>query len=158
MLNQIVVVGRLTRDPELRTTGSGVSVMSFTVAVERRFKQGDEKVTDFIECVAWRYNAEFLAKYAGKGRLVCVSGSLQSRKWKDKDGNNRTSWEIQADNVELLDRPKDGQQNGAGYAQTGNVGYGQGASSGFDTLTNAARSAGVPTFYPSISADEDVPF
>ena len=159
MLNEIRLIGRITRDPELHTTGSGVSVMSFSVAVDRRFKQGDEKVTDFIECVAWRHNAEFLAKYGAKGRLVYVGGSLQSRKWQDKDGNNRVSWEVQTDNVILLDRPKDGANAGGGtsYTQTGTGGYG-GDRSGFDALTSAAKSAGVPAFDPGVADDDDVPF
>lgn len=153
MLNDCKFIGRITKDLELRTTASGVSVMNFPIAVDRKFKQGDEKVTDFIDCVVWRHNADFLAKYGGKGRLVYVGGSLQSRKWQDKDGNNRTSWEIQADDVQLLDRPRDGQQAGTG------TGRAQASASGFDTLTNAARSAGIPTFDPGISADdEDVPF
>ena len=101
MLNHIVIMGRLTRDPELRSTQSGVSVASFTVAVDRDFggRDGGEKQTDFIDCVAWRQTGEFVSKYFHKGSMIVVSGRLQSRKWQDRDGNNRTNWEIQADNV-----------------------------------------------------------
>jgi len=96
MLNHIIVSGRLTREPELRTTQSGTSVTTFTLAVERDF--GD-KQTDFIDCVAWKSAAEFVSKYFRKGQLVIVSGSLQSRKWEDRDNNKRTSWEINAEKV-----------------------------------------------------------
>jgi single-strand DNA-binding protein len=101
MLNHIVIMGRLTRDPELRSTQSGVSVASFTVAVDRDFggRDGGEKQTDFIDCVAWRQTGEFVSKYFHKGSMIVVSGRLQSRKWQDREGNNRTNWEIQADNV-----------------------------------------------------------
>lgn len=96
MLNQIVIMGRLVRDPELRSTQSGTSVATFTVAVERDF---GEKQTDFIDCVAWRQTGEFVSKYFLKGNMIAVTGSLQSRKWQDRDGNSRTSWEVNADHV-----------------------------------------------------------
>ena len=91
MLNHITIMGRLTRDPELRRTGSGVAVASFTVAVDRDFpsKEGGEKETDFIDCVAWRNTGEFVGKYFTKGRMAVVSGKLQIRGWTDKDGNKR---------------------------------------------------------------------
>lgn len=113
MLNRIIIMGRLTKDPELRKTQSGVSVVSFTVAVDRDFKNGDEKVTDFIDCTAWRGTADFISKFFTKGRAIVVDGSLNSRKWQDKDGNNRVSWEIQAQNVYFADskRNDDGQQS-----------------------------------------------
>lgn len=100
MLNHITIMGRLTRDPELRRTGSGVAVASFTVAVDRDFadKQSGEKETDFIECVAWRQTGEFVSKHFTKGRMIVVSGRLQIRKWTDKDGNKRSTAEIVADN------------------------------------------------------------
>ena len=101
MLNHIVIMGRLTRDPELRYTQSQTPVASFTVAVDRDFggRDGGEKQTDFIDCSAWRQTGEFVSKYFRKGSMIVVSGRLQSRKWQDRDGNNRTSWEISADNV-----------------------------------------------------------
>lgn len=112
MLNKCVFMGRLTLDPELKQTGSGVNVANWTLAVDRDYKNGDEKVCDFIDCVAWRNTAEFVSKYFSKGRMMVVSGSLQSRKWQDKDGNNRTSWEIQTDNVYFGDSKRDGEQSG----------------------------------------------
>lgn len=100
MLNKIFIMGRLTRDPELRRTNSGTAVTSFTLAVDRDFKNPDgTKETDFIDCVAWRSTAEFAAKYFTKGRMAVVEGRLQIRDWQDKDGNKRRSAEVIADNV-----------------------------------------------------------
>ena len=109
MLNRIVIMGRLVRDPELRTTQAGISVTSFTVAVDRDFKSRDsgEKSTDFIDVVAWRQTAEFVCKYFSKGRMAVVEGRLQIRDWKDRDGNNRRSAEIVADNVYFGDSKRD---------------------------------------------------
>ena len=101
MLNHITIMGRLTRDPELRRTGSGIAVASFTLAVDRDFspKDGGERETDFIDCVAWRQTGEFVSKYFTKGRMAVVSGRLQIRNWNDKDGNKRRTAEVVADNV-----------------------------------------------------------
>ncbi|MBQ5867651.1 MAG: single-stranded DNA-binding protein [Oscillospiraceae bacterium] len=111
MLNTITIMGRLTRDPELRRTGSGIAVASFTVAVDRdRAPEGQEKETDFIDCVAWRGTAEFVEKYFKKGRMIVVSGRLQIRGWTDKEGNKRRSAEIVADNVYFGDSKKDEDQ------------------------------------------------
>ena len=99
MLNHIVIMGRLTRDPELRRTGSGKAVASFTVAVDRDFSQGDQKETDFIDCVAWNKTGEFVDKYFFKGSMIVVAGRLQIRSWNDKDGNKRRTAEVVADNV-----------------------------------------------------------
>ena len=100
MLNHIVIMGRLTREVELRRTGSGVAVASFTVAVDRDFggRDGGEKETDFIDCVAWRQTGEFVSKYFTKGSMIVVSGRLQIRNWTDKDGNKRRTAEVVADN------------------------------------------------------------
>ena len=100
MLNKIVLMGRLTRDPELRRTQSGTAVASFTLAVDRDYKPQDgERETDFIDIVAWRGTAEFVSKYFSKGRMAVVEGRLQVRDWTDKDGNKRRSTEVIADNV-----------------------------------------------------------
>ena len=117
MLNHITVMGRLTRDPELRRTAAGVAVASFTVAVDRDFsdKQSGEKETDFIDCVAWRQTGEFVSKYFTKGRMIVVDGRLQIRGWKDKDGNNRRTAEIVADNVYFSDSKSDTQNQNSGY-------------------------------------------
>ena len=124
MLNHIVIMGRLTRDPELRRTGTGTAVASFTVAVDRDFGKNEvgEKETDFIDCVAWRQTGEFVSKYFTKGRMAVVSGRLQIRPWKDKDGNNRRSAEIVADNVYFGDSKRDGETTGAYAAPAPNYG------------------------------------
>ena len=115
MLNRIIIMGRLTKDPELRRTANGTAVTSFSLAVDRDFKsQSGEKETDFIDVVAWRSTAEFVAKYFTKGRMAVVEGRLQIRDWKDKDGNNRRSAEVVADNIYFGDSKRDGA--GSDYA------------------------------------------
>ena len=100
MLNRIVVMGRLTKNPEIRRTSTGTAVTSITLAVERDFKeQNGEKKTDFIDVVAWRNTAEFVSQYFSKGRMAVVEGRLQLRDWKDQNGNNRRNAEIVAENV-----------------------------------------------------------
>ena len=107
MLNKIVLMGRLTRDPELRKTGNGTAVTSFTLAVDRDYKPQDgERETDFIDIVAWRGTGEFVSKYFSKGRMAVVEGRLQVRDWKDKDGNKRRSTEVIADSVYFGDSKK----------------------------------------------------
>lgn len=109
MLNKIFIMGRLTKDPELRRTASGTAVTSFTIAVDRDFKgQSGEKETDFIEVVAWRSTAEFVCKYFTKGRMAVVEGRLQIRDWTDKDGNKRRTAEVVADNIYFGDSKKEG--------------------------------------------------
>ena len=121
MLNHIVIMGRLTRDPELRRTGSGIAVASFTVAVDRDFggRDGGERETDFIDCVAWRQTGEFVSKYFTKGSMIVVSGRLQIRNWTDKEGGKRRSAEVVADNVYFGEskRSNDGgsYSNGSSY-------------------------------------------
>lgn len=108
MLNKIFIMGRLTRDPELRRTNSGTAVTSFTLAVDRDFKNADgTKETDFVDCVAWRSTAEFAAKYFTKGRMAVVEGKLQIRDWQDKDGNKRRNAEVIADNLYFGDSRSD---------------------------------------------------
>ena len=103
-LNKAIIAGRLTADPELKTTPSGLSVTSFTVAVDRRF--GKEKQTDFISCVAWRQTAEFITKYFVKGSAICIVGSIQTRKYTDKNGNNRIAVEVLADEATFVESKK----------------------------------------------------
>ena len=104
MLNKVVIMGRFTKDPELRRTGSGTAVTSFSLACDRDFKsQSGDKETDFIEVVAWKNTAEFVSKYFSKGRMAVVEGRLQIRDWTDKSGNKRITAEIVADNVYFAD-------------------------------------------------------
>ena len=125
-LNRVVIMGRLTRDPELRRTQTGTAVTSFSLAVDRDFKsrESGEKATDFIDVVAWRQTAEFVCQYFAKGRMAVVEGRLQIRDWKDKDGNNRRSAEVVADNVYFGDSKRDSADGGfnqsQGYAQSFN--------------------------------------
>ena len=114
MLNHIVLMGRLTKDPELRYTGSQIPVASFRLAVDRDFgnRETGEKQADFIDVVAWRQTGEFVSKYFTKGRMAVVSGRLQMRDWQDRDGNKRTSYEVVADNVYFGDSNKGGRDEG----------------------------------------------
>jgi single-strand DNA-binding protein len=114
MLNHITIMGRLTKDPELRRTGIGIAVASFTVAVDRDFsgKDGGEKEVDFIDCVAWRQTGEFVSKYFTKGRMIVVSGRLQIRSWNDKDGNKRRNAEVVADNCYFGDSKRENDNSG----------------------------------------------
>ena len=153
MLNHIVIMGRLTRDPELRTTQAGVSVTSFTVAVDRDFggRDGSERQTDFIDCVAWRSTGEFVSKYFHKGSMIVVSGRLQSRKWQDRDGNNRTSWEINADNVYFGESRRDGDSSRDSYS---NNTY----SGSYDSGRSSAPAPASNTFVELDDGDGELPF
>ena len=143
MLNHITIMGRLTRDPELRRTGSGIAVASFTVAVDRDFggRDGGEKETDFIDCVAWRQTGEFVSKYFTKGRMIVVSGRLQIRSWTDKEGNKRRSAEVVADNCYFGDSKRDA-DSGSSYG--GNA-YG-GNSYGNNNYGGNGYSAPAPSY------------
>ena len=146
-LNRVVIMGRLTRDPELRRTQTGTAVTSFSLAVDRDFKsrESGEKATDFIDVVAWRQTAEFVCQYFAKGRMVVVEGRLQIRDWKDKDGNNRRSAEVVADNVYFGDSKRDG-ASGGDYAPPA---YGSSAS------TYSAPAGGG---FAEIEEDGELPF
>ena len=113
MLNKIILMGRLARDPELRRTGSGIAVTSFRLACDRDFKsQNGEKETDWIDVVAWRSTAEFVSKYFTKGRMAIVEGRLQTRDWTDKEGNKRVATEVVAENVYFGDSKRDAAEGG----------------------------------------------
>ena len=143
MLNHIVIMGRLTRDPELRRTGSGIAVASFTVAVDRDFggRDGGEKETDFIDCVAWRHTGEFVSKYFTKGSMIVVSGRLQIRSWTDKDGNKRRTAEVVADNCYFGDSKRDAEGGSFGGNTYGGNSYG-GSSYGKQGGYNGGNSYG----------------
>ena len=119
MLNRIILMGRLTRDPELRRTQQGTAVASFTLAVDRDFKgrDGGERATDFIDIVAWRTTADFVSKYFAKGRMAVVEGRLQIRDWTDRDGGKRRTAEVIADNVYFGDSKRDGDSSGGSYSR-----------------------------------------
>ena len=172
MLNHIVIMGRLTRDPELRRTQTGVAVASFSLAVDRDFqnRESGERQTDFIDVVAWRQTGEFVSKYFTKGRMAVVSGRLQIRDWTDKDGNKRRSAEVVADNVYFGDSRRDsdgGQQSGyqqGGYQQSGGYqqnGYQQ-QSGGYQQQPAAYQGYSAPVtgsdFAELTDDDVDLPF
>ena len=157
MLNKIFIMGRLTRDPELRRTQSGTPVTSFSLAVDRDYKtQSGEKETDFIDVVAWRATAEFVAKYFTKGRMAVVEGRLQIRAWQDKEGNNRRSAEVVADNVYFGDSKRDAAGDNGGYSPAPSYGYSApaapaaGSSHGY-----AAPAAPAPASDFSMIEDDD---
>ena len=141
MLNTIIIQGRIVRDPELRRTGNGIAVASFTVAVDRDFAQDGKKETDFIDCVAWRQTGEFVSKYFRKGSMIVVKGRLQIRNWNDKDGNKRKTAEVVADNCYFGSTKNEsgGSNNNSGYVDNRN-GYGNngpdysGYAGGYDTI------------------------
>ena len=107
MFNLVVLTGRLTADPELKTTNTGISVTSFSIAVNRRYRAGEETQTDFINIVAWRQTAEFITKYFKKGNMIGIEGSIQTRKYTDKNGNNRVVFEVVASNAQFVESKKD---------------------------------------------------
>ena len=158
MLNHITIMGRLTRDPELRRTGSGIAVASFTVAVDRDFggRDGGEKETDFIDCVAWRQTGEFVSKYFTKGRMIVVSGRLQIRSWTDKDGNKRRTAEVVADNCYFGDSKRDseGGSSYGGNTYGGNAYSNYGAPSG-NNYGGYSAPAGNPASDFAMLDDDD---
>ena len=168
MLNHIVIMGRLARDPELRRTGSGIAVTSFRLAVDRDFapKDGGERETDWIDCVAWRQTGEFVSKYFTKGRMAIVSGRLQIRNWTDKDGNKRSSAEVVADNVYFGDSKRDDHAGSAygGYSAPAqnyggsNGGYSAPAPAGSYGGYGAPASAPASDFAMLEEDDAQLPF
>lgn len=127
MFNLVVLTGRLTADPELKSTPSGVAVTSFSIAVNRRYRSGEETQADFINIVAWRQTAEFITKYFKKGSLIGIEGSIQTRRYTDKDGKNRTAFEVIANNVQFVESKRD---------------------------SGSSPSADVPASYSNVSANE----
>ena len=150
MLNHITIMGRLTRDPELRRTGSGIAVASFTVAVDRDFggRDGGERETDFIDCVAWRQTGEFVSKYFTKGRMIVVSGRLQIRSWTDKDGNKRRTAEVVADNCYFGDSKREEGSSYGGNTYGGN-GYGNNNYGGFNAPAPSYGGYSAPAAAPA---------
>lgn len=139
MLNSIIIHGRLTQDIELRQTQNGVSVCNFNVAVDRSYSSNGEKQTDFFTVVCWRGLAETVAKYFHKGKEIIVIGEMQSRKYTDKDGNNRIAWEIQANSIEFCGSKSDGANNQPAVTQT--------------PTTQASQNN-----FVDLSSDDDFPF
>ena len=163
MLNKIILMGRLTRDPELKRTQSGTAVANFSLAVDRDFKsQSGEKETDFIDIVAWRATAEFVSKYFTKGRMAVVSGKLQIRSWADKDGNKRRTAEVIADNVYFGDSKNESASAQAAvnpYQAPAYPGPGYAPpASGYNTPTSGGYSAPSSDFAILDDEDAQLPF
>ena len=159
MLNQIVLMGRLVRDPEMRYTQSQTPVCSFRIAVDRDFagRDGGERQTDFIDIVAWRQSAEFVTKYFTKGSMIIVSGRLQMRDWTDRDGNKRTSAEVQAERVWFGETRRSREENGGGNYSGG--GYrNQGAPSDGGGYKSFDETSGASAFSELSDADGELPF
>lgn len=143
-MNRVVLVGRLARDPELRTTPSGVSVCNFTVACDRRYTQNGERQADFISCIAWRQSGEFVSRYFAKGNRIALEGSIQTRSWDDQNGNKRYATEVVVDHVEFAQSKGEG-----GFAP-------QGMPSAAPVAAPSAPSGDIDGFMPI--EEEDLPF
>ncbi len=162
-------MGRLVAEPELKTTGTGISVCSFCIAVDRNYvKQGTERQTDFINVVAWRQSAEFLCKYFAKGQLIALEGSIQSRTYQDRDGNNRSVTEVVADGIFFTGDRREKSSSGS-YGNYGvplpqeppafNQGSGYvGGNGGMSGSNTAAYNNGLPEDFEELPEDDDLPF
>ena len=157
MLNQIVLMGRLTRDPELRYTQSQTPVASFRIAVDRDFpgRDGGEKQTDFIDIVAWRQQAEFASKYFTKGSMVIVTGRLQMRDWTDRDGNKRTSAEVVADRIMFGESKRSRDENAGGAPRSYAPSEGAPSRGSYQSFDNAP---GASSFSELADTDGELPF
>lgn len=154
-LNKIILIGRLTADPELRYTPSGAPVANFTLAVDRKFSKNDE--TDFIPIVAWRRLAEICNEFLHKGKLVAIEGRLQTRSYEDKEGQRRKAFEVVADEMQMLDRGQGGGQGGGGGARRPAQAPAAVASSGGGGGYDSGAGAGFPPADDNLGID-DIPF
>ena len=157
MLNVVAIMGRLVADPELRTTPQGINVCSFRIACDRNFaRQGEQRQADFIDIVAWRSQAEFVSKYFQKGSLIAIDGSIQTRQYQDKNGNNRTVFEVVANNVSFAgskaaDKPavQSFDQQTQSYTRQANASH---------SAPQAGYAQGEPDDFDEITDDGDLPF
>lgn len=148
MFNLVVLTGRLTADPELKTTQSGVSVTSFSIAVQRKYKSGEEAETDFINIQAWRSSAEFICKYFKKGNMIGIEGCIQTRRYQDRDGNNRTAFEVVANNVQFVESKRSTNTDVEGPDPLPQI---------QENLANAGFSSGNNSDF-TVTDDDDLPF
>ena len=161
MLNHIVIMGRLTRDPELRSTTTGVNVASFRIACNRDYsgRDGSEPQTDFVDCVAWRQTGEFVSRNFTKGKMIIVSGRLQMRDWTDRDGNKRTTAEIVADNVYFGESKRDSDgQSGGNYGPSYGGQGSYGSQSGYSSQPTQVPPVTPSPFEDLEGDDGDLPF
>jgi single-strand DNA-binding protein len=154
MLNRVILMGRITQDLDLKSTPSGVSVLQFNVAVDRSFvKQGEERQTDFITCVAWRQQAEFIAKYFGKGRMIAIEGNLRTRTYEDKNGSKHYVTEVYVDSASFTGEPKQGGSSNSNYSPSYDNSPSQNSNQ-----QNATVSIGDISDFEEILSDDGVPF
>lgn len=164
MLNRVILMGRITHDLELKQTPSGVSVLTFSVAVERSYaKQGEEKQVDFITCVAWQKTAEFVSKYFAKGRMIALEGSLRSRTYDDKNGSKHYVTEVYVDNASFTGEPKQGGSSASypssgSYSNNNNYRSNQQSAAPAQTSNNEELSIGDLADYEDVLSDDGVPF
>lgn len=155
MLNVVVLLGRLTADPELRSTSSGIAYCRFSVAVDRNYaKSGEERKTDFINCVVWRQQAEFLNRYFTKGQLISVEGTLQQDSYTDRDGNKRTSYTVSVNNISFVG----GKKESGGSDTSSYTGSTYGASQRSEGAPKPTYSSGSASDFADSPLDEDLPF
>lgn len=161
MLNRVILMGRITQDLELKSTGSGVSVLSFSVAVERSYaKQGEQRQADFINCVAWRQQADFISKYFAKGRMIALEGNLRTRTYDDKNGSKHYVTEVYVDSVSFTGEPKQGSSNNSNYTSSNNSAYSpaQTQNTTNQQPANTAINIGDISDFEEILSDDGVPF
>lgn len=160
-MNKVILMGRLTADPELKTTPNGISVTSFSLAVDRNYvKQGGERKTDFINVVAWRQRAEFICRYFTKGQLIALDGSIETRQYVDKNGNNRTAFEVVVENA-YFTGDRRGMQQGGGYQQQGGYqqnSYQPAAPEPIPQEDSSTYSSGSAGDFEDMPLDDDLPF
>lgn len=153
MLNSVIIMGRLTADPDLRTTNSGVSFCRFSVAVDRNFqRQGQERQTDFINCVSWRQQAEFISKYFRKGQMIAIQGQLQQNNFTDQQGNKRSTYEVLVDRANFCGSKA---ESGAQQGDRGNSGYGYGNQ---QAQSVSYANSGSEDFSDIAPTEDDLPF
>lgn len=158
MLNSVCLMGRLVADPELRTTPSGVSVCSFRMAVDRNYQtKGQDKQTDFINIVVWRERADFVSRYFHKGSMVVVQGSIRTENYTDKDGNKRSAFHVQADNVMFGESKSAAGNSQGGYAPASSPNFGAPSAPAYNESKPAFSTANAGDF-EEIVGDEDLPF
>ncbi len=157
MLNKAILMGRLTADPELRKTPSDVSVTTFTLAVDRNYGKGNDRATDFINCVAWRQEAEFISRYFSKGRLMAVEGSIQTRNYEDKNGNKRTAVEVVVDRAHFGGDSK-GSSSGSDFGPPPPMTPPPASSNAAYSAPAASYSSGSPEDFEEIEGEDDLPF
>ena len=159
MLNKVILMGRISQELELKSTPSGVAVISFNVAVEQSFaKQGEERKADFISCVAWRQQAEFISKYFSKGRMIAIEGSLRTRTYEDKNGSKHYVTEVYVDSVSFTGEPKQGGNTNSNSNSSNNSSNYSAPQNNYSEPSNAAINIGDISDFEEILSDDGVPF